>query len=289
MNENERMPIDSDLLLTFARIAECGNLTVAAGKLGRTQSAISVQLRKLEEGLGVTLFTRTAKGMVLTSAGETLLSRAHMIISEIRETVQLFREPLTGSIRVGLPDDFDDIVLERILAQFSRTHPGVQVLARSGCTSGYPVAIQEGELDVAVCSGLNDLGGVALDADEIVWAACRGTVWSTTDILPLAVLDRPCYWRDLPKQLLDAQGQKHRVAFQSGSFTSLQAALRAGVAIGLLPKSCAGEGLQILTETDGLPTLPTSYRSILTSDNASEEVLAAMVSAIQSACEQPIF
>lgn len=159
MNENERMPVDSDLLLTFVRIAECGNLTVAAGKLGRTQSAISVQLRKLEDGLGVTLFTRTAKGMVLTAAGETLLSRANIIISEIRETAQLFREPLTGSIRVGLPDDFDDVVLERILAQFSKAHPGVQVIARSGCTSGYSVLIQNGALDVAVCSGLNNLGG----------------------------------------------------------------------------------------------------------------------------------
>ena len=285
MKENERMPINSDLLLTFLYIAECGNLTAAAGKLARTQSAISVQLRKLEDGLGVMLFTRTAKGMVLTPSGETLLARANTIIYEIRETAQLFRKPLTGLIRVGLPDDFDDNVLERILAQFTRAHPSVQVLARSGCTSGYAVEIENGELDVAVCSGLNDLGGIALDPNEIVWATKDGTVWSKTDTLPLAVLDRPCYWRDLPKQLLDAQGQKHRVAFQSGSFTSLQAALRAGVAIGLLPKSCLGEGLQILTETDGLPTLPTSYRSILTSDNAPEDIAMAMVDAIQTACQ----
>jgi DNA-binding transcriptional LysR family regulator len=285
MNENERTPIDSDLLLTFVRIAECGNLTVAAGKLGRTQSAISVQLRKLEHGLGVTLFTRTAKGMMLTPAGETLLSRANIIISEIRETAQLFREPLKGSIRVGLPDDFDDVVLERILAQFSKAHPGVQVLARSGCTSGYSALIQNGALDVAVCSGLNDPGGIALDAEKIVWAAREGTVWSKIDTLPLAVLDRPCYWRDLPKQLLDAQGQKHRVAFQSGSFTSLQAALRAGIAIGLLPKSCLGDGLQILNETDGLPPPPTSYRAILTSDNASKEIVMAIVDAIRAACQ----
>jgi len=198
MNGNERIPIDSDLLLTFVRIAECGTLTVAAGKLARTQSAISVQLRKLEDSLGAKLFTRTAKGMVLTPAGETLLSRANMIIADIRETAQLFQEPLTGSIRVGLPDDFDEDVLERILARFSRTHPGIQVLARSGCTSGYADAIQNSELDVAVCSGLTELGGVALGSDEIVWAASRGRVWSKVDPVPLAVLERPCYWRDLP-------------------------------------------------------------------------------------------
>ena len=84
MNKNERLPIDSDLLLTFAHIAESGNLTVAAGKLSRTQSAISVQLRKLEDGLGAALFTRTAKGMVLTPAGDMLLARATPILNEIR-------------------------------------------------------------------------------------------------------------------------------------------------------------------------------------------------------------
>jgi len=286
MNKSERLPIDSDLLVTFVRIAECGNLTTAAGQLGRTQSAISVQLRKLEEGLGTTLFTRTAKGMVLTPAGETLLARAKLIVAEIRETAELFRQPLTGSIRVGLPDDFDETILERILMGFSRTHPGVQVLARSGCTSGYAAAIRTGELDVAVCSGLEYPGGEPLDTEEIVWAAREGMIWPEADTLPLAVLDRPCYWRDLPKQLLDAQGRKHRISFQSSSFTSLQAALRAGVAIGLLPKSCVGYGLQILTVTDGLPRLPTSYRSILIAADVSAQIATAMVEAIRSACKR---
>ncbi len=286
MNENERLTIDSDLLQTFVRIAECGNLTIAAGKLARTQSAISVQLRKLEESLGTTLFIRSAKGMVLTPAGETLLSRAKLIVAEIRETAKLFRQPLIGSIRVGLPDDFDETVLERILLVFSRTHPAVQVLAQSGCTSGYAAAIRTGEMDIAVCSGLGDPGGEPLDTEEIVWAAREGIIWSDTETVPLAVLDRPCYWRDLPKQVLDAHGRKHRIAFQSGSFTSLQAALRAGVAIGLLPQSCVGDGLQILAEADGLPSLPTSHRSILISANASEQIVAAMVEAIRSASQR---
>ncbi|MEP4195749.1 MAG: LysR family transcriptional regulator [Aliishimia sp.] len=283
MNESERLPIDSDLLLTFMRIAECGNLTIAAGQLGRTQSAISVQLRKLEMGLGTTLFIRSGKGMVLTSAGETLLSRAKLIVAEIRETAKLFRQPLTGSIRVGLPDDFDEVILERILLVFSRTHPGVQVLARSGCTAGYAAAIETGDLDIAVCSGLDDPGGDPLNTEEIVWAAREGMIWPDTETVPLAVLDRPCYWRDLPKQLLDAHGRKHRIAFQSGSFTSLQAALRAGVAIGLLPKSSVGDGLQILAESDGLPSLPISHRSILISKTASEQIATAMVEAIRNA------
>lgn len=284
MNKFERITLDSELLLTFVRIAECGNLTVAAGTLGRTQSAISVQLRKLEDGLGVKLFTRRAKGMVLTPEGETLLSRARVILHEMREAAQLFQEPLTGSIRVGFPDDFDTAVLERILALFSQTHPGVQVLARSGCTSGYNDAIRSGELEVAVCSGVDDPGESLLNTQEIVWAGRRGNVWDKSEALPIAVLDRPCYWRDLPMKALDADGRHYRVAFQSSSFTSLQAALRSGIAVGLLPKSSVGEGLKILTAKDGFPDLPMSYRSIAVAANGPKDVMTAMVEAIRHAC-----
>ncbi|MEM8836673.1 MAG: LysR family transcriptional regulator [Pseudomonadota bacterium] len=283
MNKNERLPIDSDLLQTFVKIAECGNLTLAADRIGRTQSAISVQLRKLESGLDTVLFVRTAKGMSLTPAGETLLSHAKPILAEIRETANLFREPLTGSIRVGLPDDFDECVLELILAEFARSHPGVQVLAKSGCTSGYAAALKTGELDVAVCSGLADPGGEPLNAEPIVWATSQGKVWPKNKPVPLAILDRPCYWRDLPAKVLDAAARAHRVAFQSSSFTSLQASLRAGLAVGLLPQSCVGDGVQVLTKADGFPELPITRRSILSSPHSPQELTRAMGDAIRNA------
>lgn len=283
MNKNERLPIDSDLLQTFVKIAECGNLTLAARQIGRTQSAVSVQLRKLEEGLGAALFTRSAKGMALTPSGEALLTRARPILADLQETAELFRASLSGSIRVGFPDDFDEALLERILLDFSRAHPGVQVLARSGCTSGYPAAIRAGELDVAVCSGLDHPEGDALDSEEIVWASRAGKVWLKTEPVPLAILDRPCYWRDLPMSALDKARRPHRVAFQSGSFTSLQAALRAGFAVGLLPKSCLGESLQTLSITEGFPRLPISFRSIARSAKAPEPITDVMVEAIRDA------
>ncbi|MEO1194270.1 MAG: LysR family transcriptional regulator [Pseudomonadota bacterium] len=283
MNSFERLPIDSDLLQTFVTIADCGNLTLAAARIGRTQSAISVQLRKLEDGLGAPLFLRSAKGMTLTPAGEALLARATSILAEIREAANLFLEPLTGSIRVGLPDDFDEAILERVLAGFAGAHPGVRVLAQSGCTSSYPAAVSAGDLDVAVCSDLHDLGGEALESEAIVWASRAGVSWPRHKPVPLAILDRQCYWRDLPKKVLDAAGRQHRVAFQSSSFASLQAALRAGFAVGLLLKSCVGDGLQVLTAAEGFPELPVSKRSILVSQQAPELLSKAMVDAIRTA------
>ncbi|MEM0978295.1 MAG: LysR family transcriptional regulator [Pseudomonadota bacterium] len=284
MNEIERLSIDSDLLLTFVHIAECGNLTVAAGKLARTQSAISVQLRKLEDGLGVKLFTRTAKGMVLTPSGQTLLSKAKPILNEIRETAQLFRKPLTGSIRVGLPDDFDNELLEQILIEFSRAHPEVQVLAQSGCTANYKAAIQSDELDIAVCSGIDDPGADVLNSEEIVWATGENFVWNKPEnTVPIAVLDRTCHWRDLPVKLLDGIGRPYRMAFQSASFQSLKSALRSGIAIGLLHKSSVGHGFQILAEKDGLPAPPRTFRYIVRSGRAPTDLVAAMESAIRNA------
>lgn len=284
MNFSERLPIDSDHLQTFVKIAECGNLTIAAGRLGRTQSAISVQLRKLENGLNATLFVRSAKGMTLTPAGEALLTRAKSIIAELHDTAKLFREPLTGAVRVGFPDDFDEALLERVLMEFSRSYPSVQVLARSGCTAGYPAAIKAGELDIAVFSGLDDPGGEILNTEEIIWAARAETSWSKAEVLPLALLDRACYWRDLPKNLLNGVNREYTIAFQSSSFTSLQAALRAGIAIGILPKSSVGDGLQVLSEAEGLPKPPITRRSLLVSPHAPEAIREAMSEAIRKAC-----
>lgn len=283
MNKIERLPIDSDLLHTFATIADCGNLTVAASRLGRTQSAISVQLRKLEEGLAISLFVRSTRGMALTPAGEALLRRTGPILSALRDAVDVFLEPLTGAIRMGLPDDFDDDALERILSEFSRSHPGVQVLARSGCTSGYKAAIQAGELDIAVCSGLDDLGGLALGSEPIVWAAREGSIWPTDASVPLAVLDRQCYWRDLPADVLGKAGREHHVAFQSSSFPSVKAALRSGLAVGVLPRSSIGPGLATLDARDGFPDLPMSHRSIHVSATAPAKIAEAMAEAISRA------
>ncbi len=137
MNENERRILNSDLLRTFVAIADCGNLTIAAGRLHRTQSAISVQLRKLESDLNARLFDRTRKGMELNEAGETLLPKARSILTDLSRASALFEKPLTGRIRIGIPDDFDDTVLERALVDFSRNHPGVDVVATSAARRGF--------------------------------------------------------------------------------------------------------------------------------------------------------
>ena len=282
MKKIERAPVNSDLLRSFVTIAESGNLTVAAGRLNRTQSAISVQLRNLEADLGVTLFARTPKGMALTDEGERLLPRAKSILSALRDASALFETPLTGRIRIGIPDDFDDTVLEGTLVEFSRRHPGVDVVATSGCTSGFSTAIRKGSLDIAVCSGPENDAGETLGVESTVWAAGRTARLAPNEPVPLAILDRSCWWRDLPVKALEEQQRDYAVAFKSASFGSLRAAIRAGFAVGVLPQSCVTESVRVLSKAEGFPSLPNSRRSILIRPGASQELTRAMAEAIRN-------
>ncbi len=279
----------SDLLRTFVVIAECGNLTHAANRLHKTQSAVSVQLRKLEDALKVQLFDRHTRGMTLSVNGEKLLPAASRALAELQRTADLFGEPLTGSLRVGIPDDFDDLVLERALVEFSQRNPGIEVVARSGCTSAYAEAIDKGALDIAVCSDTDDVPGELLASEPTVWASSAALQLDRDAPIPLAVLDRNCRWRDMPSRALERCGRTWKVAYKSESFPSLRAAIRSGFAVGVLPMRSVDPDMRILAAKEGLPPLPPSKRSILINADAPVELTAAMSDAIRNAVfERPV-
>jgi len=173
MNKSERMAGNSHLLRTFIAVAECQSVTRAAEQLGRTQSAISVQARALEDTLQVALFARQSTGMLLTAEGEKLLPVARLIVSELARIGTMFEEPLRGPIRVGIPDDYADSVLEAVLVQFAQRHPEVEVSARFGCTTRFPDAIKNNTLDVAVVSESNPNSTIRMASENNVWLAAN--------------------------------------------------------------------------------------------------------------------
>lgn len=283
MNQNELSFPSSDLLKTFVAIAECRNLTHAADRLNRTQSAISVQLRKLEEAMNVPLFDRHARGMELSENGQKLLPVARRALSELHKAGTLFNDPLHGQIRIGIPDDFEDTILERTLARFKARHPDVDVVTWSGCTSHYPTAVERGELDIAVCSGPDGTPGTPLSVEQTVWAAATDFVLDDDAPVPLAILDRSCWWRDLPIQALDSDGRAWTVAYRSASFASIRSAIRAGLAIAPLGMSSMEPGMRVLGQKDGFPKLPSSKRAIMIAKNAPRTLADAMADAIVGA------
>jgi DNA-binding transcriptional LysR family regulator len=282
MNKIERSISDGELLRSFLVIAESGNLTRAAERLHRTQSAISVQLRKLEDGLGASLFKRHVRGMRLTAQGETLLPVARQAVAELERVAQLFREPLRGRIRVGIPDDFDETVLEHVLAAFAARNPGVEVIAISGCTSGYLEAVHRGELDIAVHSGPDLPSGAVLSTEPTVWACSQDYLIAPDEPVQLAILDRDCWWRDLPTAALAKAGREWRVAYQSASFPGLRAAVRAGLAVAPLPQRSIEPGMRVMAAKEGMPDLPKSFRSMVISEQAPKGLAEAMADSIRS-------
>ena len=288
MNKSELMASSSHLLRTFVTIANCGNITHAADQLDRTQSAISVQTKRLEEILDVRLFTRQSSGMLLTAEGKKLLPDAQRIVSELKRLGALFGDPLQGCVRVGIPDDYADSVLESVLAEFAQRHPHVEVSARFGCTSKFPDAIRKGTLDVAVVSKHNANPDELIASESNVWVASPELKLSAKDTVPLAILDRDCGWRVFASNALDDVGRNWRIAYASENFTGVKAAIRTGLAVGTMPRSLKDPTMIELENKDGFPSLPSTMRGVITAYDPPNDIVAAMVEAIKSATMRKI-
>lgn len=286
MKNYERLIPQSDLLRTFLSVAENENVTRAGEALGRTQSAVSVQIRRLEDALCVTLFERQARGMVLTSEGQKLLPAAHRVITELQEIGTLFETRLSGRIRVGLPDDYSDTVLEHTLVEFAKSHSGVEIITQSGCSSGFPELVRRNELDVAVWSGPDPTTGDIVSSEGNSWVLSKTLDLDSDAPVPLAVLDRNCWWSDLPQGALSRVCRKWKVVYSSPSFASLKTAVAAGLAVSVLPTSAVTPSMRQLTKKDGFPRLPDSKRSIIIAEQAPEDLALAMAAALRKAIGQ---
>ena len=285
MNKSERMVSNSHLLRTFIAVAECNNLTRAAEQLGRTQSAISVQAKTLEDTLEVSLFVRQSKGMVLTAEGERLLPVARRIVNELTQVGMMFDDPLRGNIRVGIPDDYAESILESVLVDFARRHPKVDVTARFGCTSRFPDDIKKNLLDVAVAS-VSDTKANQITPEPNVWLASPELQIDQIDTVPLAILDRNCSWRHFASDALSAAGRDWRIAYASENFTGVKAAIRSGLAVSILPRILKDPTMVELGVKDGFPPLPATERAIISSEQAPKDIATAMISAIKTATDK---
>lgn len=279
MTKYERIAFNVEILRSFVAIAEQRHLTDAADTLGRTQSALSVHVRKMEDALGVRLFDRHARGMSLTAEGEKMLPVAHRVLSEMARLTMLFDAPLRGRVAVGIPDHYDDMVFETVLADFCRTYPEVDLTVTSGCSSGFSRAVEGGTLDLAVISEPSATAGVenVLEREATVWAARDGIDVARDAPVPLAFLDRGCWWSRLPCEALNAGGRDYLIKFRSTGFSSLRCAIRSGLAIGVLPARAVQPGMQIVGAAQNLPELPTLTRRVIISQKAPQDIAQEIV------------
>ncbi len=249
--------LDVDLLKTFLAIADTGNFTRAAEEVHKTQSAVSMQMKRLEELVGRPLFVRDGRQSRFTADGERLIEYARRIVNLNDEAVTAFTKPeLTGTLRFGTPDDYADRFLPEILARFSRTHPLVTVNVDCAQSGQLFERARHGELDLAVVTACSEIVvDEVVRTEKLVWVTSARHSVHMLDTLPVAISHTGCEWRALTIGALEREGRKYRIAYSSPNSNAVNAAVLAGLAVGSIPEICVRPGMRILSEKDGFPKL----------------------------------
>ncbi|QJP07922.1 LysR substrate-binding domain-containing protein [Pseudomonas multiresinivorans] len=232
-----RINFDLDVLRTFVTGIELGSFARAAERLGRSTSAVSAQLKKLEEQAGTPVLRREGRGMALTEAGETLLAYARRLLDLNDEAAGALRGgSLEGRVRLGLQEDFGETLLPAVLARFARAHPRVRIEVRTSRNQQLIEGVRSGELDLALAweTGERTPYMERLGAVAQCWiGAPDAPLFPGAQALPLVMLEAPCLLRSAATAALDRAGVPWRVAFTSAGLSGIWAAVGAGLGIGL--------------------------------------------------------
>ncbi|MGA1802573.1 LysR substrate-binding domain-containing protein [Rhizobium sp. HT1-10] len=254
------LPLDSDLLRMFLVVAETGNVTRAARDVGRTQSAVSLQLRRLEESVGQPLFDRGPRGVSLTESGRQLLPYARRIVGLMNETTAAMRrKPLDGVVRIGIPEEYGDTVLPRALAAFAESHPSVDVSVLCGYTAQQMEALEKDQLDLAVVFDWSaQTQGEVLFIDPTVWVTSAVHRLHERDPIPVAIYGRSNWCRDFAIRSLEQHNLPFRIAYSSDTSGGLKIAVTAGLGIAPLSRSNIPPDCRELGIGDGFPPIDAS-------------------------------
>ena len=248
-------PLDIDQLQTFVAIADTGSFTRAAERVFKTQSAVSMQMRRLEERIGKQLFMKDGRGNRLTAEGERLLNYARRMLRLNNEAIAAFDDNrLEGLLRIGTPDDYVMRYLPGILKRFSKAYPLIQI--EMHCESSV-VLMQRRDLALTVVS--REPGtevGELLRNERMVWVAAPCFCVDEHESLPLAISGMDSFCTQWTRSALDAIGRDYRLAYHSSNGAAIQAVVSAGLAITISMESLVTEDLRILGSEEGFPPLP---------------------------------
>jgi DNA-binding transcriptional LysR family regulator len=279
--------IDVDHLRTFIAIAESGSFTRAAELVHKTQSAVSMQMKRLEERVGRPVFARDGRFSKLTDDGERLLDYARRIIKLNMEVLATFADTeLSGRVRLGVPDDYADRYLPEIMARFSRAYPGVELTIMCEPSTDLVERIEADELDLAIITATEtNKATETFRQERLLWVTSSRHPTHNENPLPLA-LGRPnCCWRRSTTDCLDKIGRPYRVLFTSGNAGAISAAVLAGLAISTFAESGLRPGMRVLTPGDGFPALPSCRIGLLRSPHGSSALIDALAEHIISSLD----
>jgi DNA-binding transcriptional LysR family regulator len=256
--------IDPELLRTFLAFADTGSLARAAAIVGRSASAVTAQMQRLEEIVGEPLLSAAGRGRVLSPTGEQLVSHARKILAAHREAwLGLKGTRADGHVSIGATQDFADSMLPNLLRDFARTHARVRLDLRVGRTIELAKAFEEGVIDILLAMRLVPAADeVGLLREPMLWLSASEGLATTHVELPVAFLDPPCGFRHAAMAALDAAGRSYRIAATSPSLSGLRAAVRGGIAVTVRTARFLNAGIVTAPDAYGLPDLPEAEFSI---------------------------
>lgn len=251
--------LDVDQLKTFLAIADTGSFTKTAEEVNKTQSTVSVQMKRLEDVLGKELFIREGRGSKLSIEGERFIEHARRMVIMNDEIVSSFTQPaLTGTVRLGVSDDYAEIVLPEVLNHFSRSNPFVTVDVECAGSGSLKERVRRAEIDIAMVTFyLDSMEGEVLRREDVRWVSSPRHNTHLLPVIPIAVADVGCEWRRMAVESLRAAGKEFRIAYSSPNRAVIDTAVHQGLAIAVLPEMCLRPGMRILGESEGFETLGT--------------------------------
>jgi len=281
--------LDNDILRTFVAIAETGSFSGAAERVFRTPSAVSMQIKRLEEVVGASLFVRDSRSVRLTRSGETLLSYARRMLALSNEAMSRFRHPdMHGVVRLGATDDIGERILPTVLKRFAEAFPSVMVDVTIDNSIGLAGRLREQRLDLTLLNsgdlpGKDDNGELIM-RERLVWAGAKGGTAYLKDPLPVSMWEHSCCWRHEAVRTLAEAGRAYRVAYLSATTMVQRAAVLSDLAVAPIAAYYVTDDMEVLGPDKGLPELGLYDIRLKFSDQRSE-LIEAVADAIRHALQ----
>jgi DNA-binding transcriptional LysR family regulator len=279
--------LDIDQLRTFVAIAETGSFTRAADVVHKTQSAVSMQMKRLEERIGKPIFERDGRSSKLTVEGERLLDYARRIVRLNSEAIMSVAGPsLSGGVKLGVPDDYAERYLPEVMARFARSHPDVELTVQCEPTIELVQLIDRGEIDLAIVThDAANRPSEVIRRERMMWVTSSRHAVHLEEPLPLALTrpisrERECPWRRAALPQLEGIGKSYRVLYTSRNSAALSAAVLAGLAVSVFPESAIRPGMRVLGSGDGFPSLPSFDIGLLRNPHEASELADALATHI---------
>ncbi len=277
--------IDSALLKTFMVVAETEHFTRAAERLNCVQSAVSMQVKRLEESLQVRLFERRGRGIKLTQEGQTLLRFAHRMNRLTDEAlVEMGRGIPLGRVRIGATD-ITMCYMPRVLERLHAHHPMIDIELHCNRSWEALDALNSGDIDIAFVTQHDKRKGARrVSRTPLVWACAAHSDVHLRQPLPLAIFGTGCVYRKASLAALEKCGIEYRLAYESPARSGIECAVQAGLAVTVMPKDLITPDLRVLPAADtGLPHLPLLSTYAFTKPSSHAPTVKAVIELIVEA------